>query len=164
MASTKTTFQLLILCFIALVPFCLIGCGQGKLDVKAAFSNNIRKVHVCYVKYMEAHNARGPKDEAEFKKFIHNNQQLLLMLKRIDVTPENLDDIFTSERDGEPFLIRYGLKGLQTSHAIVFEKTGVDGKRFVAFGTPAELDSDEAEAYFTGEKKPESFNSKQIEE
>ncbi len=46
------------------------------------------------------------------------------------------DDLFRSNRDSEPYVVSYGSAGM-TGPARVFahEKTGRDGKRYVAFGT-----------------------------
>ena len=70
------------------------------------------------------------------------------LLERVDVDPTQLDSLFISERDGEEFEIRFGVKGSDMSlpEAIIFEKTGVDGVRLVAFtGQKLEEISDDAE-------------------
>ena len=59
----------------------------------------------------------------------------------------------TSDRDGEPFKIRWDQKGV-ADHAIVFESVGVEDKRYVALGVPRELDAEEYDGYWTGAIKP----------
>ena len=54
---------------------------------------------------------RGPKDEAEFKEFVRNFDPNKLSMMKID--PNNVDGLFTSERDGKPFKIRYKVGGAQ---------------------------------------------------
>ena len=68
------------------------------------------------------------------------------------------DEIFISERDSQPFKIRYGISS-DRDEAIVFEAVGVDGKRMVGFFTPRELDPADYDAYWTGKKKGDSFEA-----
>lgn len=107
---------------------------------------------------MEDHGYNGPKDEAEFKDYLKTNPTAIYMMKRIDLTPDDVDELFVSERDNEPFVVKYGLNGV-ADHAIIFEKTGVDSKRLVAFSKPLELDSDEYEDYLSGKKKAAVFDA-----
>lgn len=139
---------------LALVTsFC--GCS-GENELAGIYSDNIRKVHQCYLMYMEEHGYRGPKDEEELKTYLKTDPTAIFLTKRIDLTPEGVDDIFISERDGEPFVIRYGLNGI-ADHAIVFEAVGVDGTRLIALTPPLEVeDEDEYDDYLTGKIKPET--------
>ncbi|HEX2473540.1 MAG TPA: hypothetical protein VHK01_02270, partial [Lacipirellulaceae bacterium] len=44
----------------------------------------------------------------------------------------NLEELFISERDGEPYVIFYGQRPAGVAADVVaYERTGVDGKRFV---------------------------------
>ncbi len=104
---------------------------------------------------------KGPSDKAKLKEYLTTNPTALFILKRIDVTPENIEEFFISERDNEPFQIKYKLKGV-ADHAIVFEKTGIDGKRLVAFSTPRELENEEYQGYFSGAIKPDSLSPAEI--
>lgn len=81
---------------------------------------------------------RPPKDEQEFKEFIKNS----------DVSLENMgvnsvDEIFVSERDGQPLGVAYG-SPLKGSDVVVWEKTGVDGKRLVGHSIGMVEEVDEA--------------------
>lgn len=147
--STFTAVTTLIFATI-----CLTGCG-GENKLATIYSTNIKKVHQCYVMFMEDNSYKGPKDEAELKDYLKNNPTAIHMAKRIDVTPDTVDDIFISDRDGEPFVIRYGLNGI-ADHAIVFEATGVEGMRLVALRNPLEVNESEYDKYLNGEIKPES--------
>ena len=156
--STKY-FRSQMLSAIALLGLIILqaGCSSGP-DMKDVYDSNIKRLHVCYTMFMEDHGYNGPKDEAEFKDYLKNNPTAIYMMKRIDLTPENVDEIFVSDRDNEPFIVKYGLTGV-ADHAIIFEKTGLDNKRYVAFSDPLELDSDEYEAYLSGKKKAEIFDA-----
>ena len=62
----------------------------------------------------------------------------------MQVDPGNLDALFVSDRDGQPFVVRYGVSGgLGATDAVIFEQQGRNGKRQVGFtdGTVEEVDS-----------------------
>lgn len=138
--------------------FCLSlcgGCGSGHRTVASIMDTNIKKVRALYTFYMTNHRYRGPKNEAEFKQWLESTEGKFA-IKRMEMDPTKLEDYFVSERDGEPFVVRYGLKGIR-DHAIVFEKTGDEnGMRLVALGKPIECDEDLYNQYMTGEIKGES--------
>ena len=54
-------------------------------------------------------------------------------------------------------MFRFGIKGI-ADHAVVFEKTGVEGMRYVALGTPIEVDEETYNGYLEGDIKPERGN------
>lgn len=134
-----------------LLAVCL-GCGGGNPVPSLADVNNtnMKKLRGAYGLYQLKHGLVGPKNEEEFKNYLKVDAGAKVKLGRMGVTPETVDDIFISERDGQPFKVRYGLKGL-SDHAIVFEAEGVDGKRFVSFIEPRELDALEYERLWNGE-------------
>jgi hypothetical protein len=131
----------------------IAGCGKGD-TMKAVYSTNIKKLHQCYIMYMEENGFRGPKDEAEFKNYLKTDATAIHLLKRIDITPETVDDIFIGDRDGEPFVVRYGLTGV-ADHAVVLEAVGVEGMRIVALANPLEVDEATYDDYLSGKIKPE---------
>lgn len=137
---------------LVLVTTCFHGC-RSENKVAKIYSTNIKKVHQCYLMYMENNGYKGPKDEAELKNYLKTDPTAIYLMKRAEITPETVDDIFISERDGEPFKIRYGLKGV-ADFAIVFETIGVEGKRLVALTPPRETEEDEYDDHFTGKIKP----------
>lgn len=131
------------------------GCDSNG-EVKEIYSTNIKKLHLCYVMYLEKHEYEGPQNEAEFKDYLKNDPTAIFLLKRIDVTPEMVDEIFVSDRDGQPFEIRYGVKG-EADHAVIFESVGVEGTRLIALTKPIEVDDeDEYQDYLTGKIEPEA--------
>lgn len=132
----------------------LAGCGGSDLPELADLNNsNIRRVHSIYKMYMSAHDFKGPKNEEELKKHCASDNTAKVLIERMGLDPTQLDDIFVSERDGQPFKIRWGLSGIP-DHAIVFEAVGVEGKRLVALSKPRELDAAEYEGYWSGKIKP----------
>jgi hypothetical protein len=132
---------------------------QVKDAYRSEFRENGRRVVAFYAMFMGSptkpvsgpNGFSGPKDEAELRKFIAAS------------SPENLEDmgiksaespeLFTSERDGQPFRVRYGIKGpTTTSYAVLCEAKGVNGrvKVFKTDGSSLEVAADEAEAYMAG--------------
>ena len=108
------------------------GCGSGDVagDMFAKANDvNIKRVSSLYSVFVAQHGYKGPKDEAEFKAFI--GKQDKKRLKMIGVDPDNLDELFTSERDNKPFKIRWDLqvRPRQAPIPIVFEEDGEGGKK-----------------------------------
>jgi len=148
-ARTHSMRANLSACCVLLVA--LTGCsGSVGNDEAIALANstNIQRLSNLYFTYQTKNEWRGPVGEPEFKEFIrsYNPQKLA----RIGVDPQAADALFTSERDGEPFKIRYSVQGsaMGSSEPVVFESVGVDGKRQVGFlnMTQAEVDGAEYES------------------
>ena len=107
---------------LALVVFLATGCGEkgpAFSQLPKIHNNNIKRLRVIYNYYMATHGMVGPKDEQTLKDFLNNDPGMAVKLKRLDLTPDQVDEIFVSERDGKPFKVRYGLRGMG-DHAIVF--------------------------------------------
>lgn len=115
----------------------LSGCGGDKAArmYSKAFDSNIKTVSNLYCIYQGRHRQKGPEDEAELKDFVR--QLPAEYLEKFGVDLEQLDELFVSPRDGQPFDIRWGLKFQipQAPMPIVFEKEGVDGKYEVGFSS-----------------------------
>ena len=144
-------------CLLLTCVMLFSGCGNKNdeaLSLQDYNDTNIKKLCNTYKMFMEMHNYEGPKNAEELKDYLTNNAGAKVRRERMGITDEDLDSMFTSERDEQPFEVRWGLKG-QFDHAIVFEKTGVEGKRLVALAQPRELGKDEYDGYFSGETKPE---------
>lgn len=140
--------------FLAILLTGQSGCNNGP-DLRDVYTTNIKKLHACYIMYMEEHEFVGPKDEAEFKKYLKTDPTAIFLIKNVDLTPENVDEIFIGDRDGEPLVVRYGLKG-EADHACVFEAKGLDGQRFVALANLAEYGDQEYDDFLSGKTKPET--------
>jgi hypothetical protein len=120
-----------------LVGACLaLGCGGGD-DPNAAIakvnSTNLQRLSNLYSSFQMDHDWRGPADEEEFKAFLkgYNPRKLT----RIGIDPASIDALFVSQRDGQLFKVRYGVRGsaMGSSEPVVFESEGVDGARQVGF-------------------------------
>ncbi|MEM8945350.1 MAG: hypothetical protein AAGD11_09215 [Planctomycetota bacterium] len=137
------------------------GCRDTTIEdgVAALNKSRIQQLYNCYSLYGHYNQYRGPKDEAEFKEFLlRPKYEKNLKLMKID--RDSLDDLFVSDRDGEPFRIRYGVNGLGNK-AVIFEAKGVEGQRMIAVATPKEVDAAEYDAYWSGKKRPESTRATQ---
>jgi hypothetical protein len=146
---------------LGLLVFVMAGCGKSQVatDLSALNKTGIDRIRNAYTLYMEDHGFRGPKNEKEFRAYLTSDDRgVQLKLDRMGIDRENIDKLFINDRDNEPFVIRYGLKGV-ADHAIAFEKTGVEGKRLVALGTQIECDDDEYEAWLSGKNKPQKPGS-----
>lgn len=144
-----------------LVAYCLLivsyltGCGDT-VDpndaVAHANSTNIQRLVNLYITYQTEHDWRGPANEQEFKDFIrgYNPQKLA----RVGVDPAQIEELFVSERDGQPFKIRYGVVGsmMGSTEPVVFETEGIDGQRMVGFLNmeQREVGSDEYDLLLAG--------------
>jgi hypothetical protein len=143
-------------CFLPtlLVTVALLAGCAGEIDpdgaVAAANSSNIQRLTNLYLAYQSENGWVGPADDALLKDFIRGLP--LSTLTRINVDPGNVDAIFVSERDGQPFKLRYKVLGnmMGSTEPVVFESEGVDGKRMVGFlnMTQREVDSTEYDSLF----------------
>jgi hypothetical protein len=111
------------------------GCSQNNSShaaVAAANDSNVKRLSNLYQSFASRHGWRGPKDEAEFKEFIRNFPAH--RLEMMGVGPDQLDTLFVSEIDGQPFQVKYEIKsGLGAVIPVVFEQQGEGGKRMVGF-------------------------------
>ena len=137
--------------FVGLVT----GCSNGNNPESALASangTNLQRLANLYSAYQSEHDWRGPQDEAEFKAFLHSYNPA--NLQRIGIDPNNIDALFISERDGQPFKIRYGVAGnvMGSPEPVIFEATGAGGKRLVGFLNmeQREVDAGEYDALLSG--------------
>lgn len=137
----------------------VVGCSnpavteEGRLQ--ASNPSNIYRLTNLYSSFADQHRGLGPKDEKQFREFIE--KMGAERLGRIGVDASALDSLFSSERDGQPFVITYRQKKPEvrgpapngkagsTEIAIVREAVGQDGLRQVGFlGTRAVKSLDES--------------------
>lgn len=135
----------------------LASCSSNSDPVDAvakANATNLRRLASLYMEYQSANNWRGPEDEAQFKKFIQGISPP--RLARVGVDANKLDELFVSERDGQPFKIRYKVPGnvRGSTEPVVFETTGEGGTRMVGFldMQQREVDATEYDRLFAGNK------------
>jgi hypothetical protein len=107
----------------ALAALVLVGCAVEGPATETG-THRVRVLTGIYNK-VSRDLGRPPKDEQEFKDKVNSAG---LSPKSLKVS--SIEELFVSERDGQPFAIVYGStpKG---SDVVVYEQTGVDGKRLV---------------------------------
>lgn len=154
MFGRNLTLPVLCACLILTTLF-NSGCGSsgaGDAAIRNANQTNIQRLTNLYARFQLTHGGKGPASEAEFRKFIEGLDAQTL--GNIGVELANLDKLFQSERDSEPFLIRYAIAGNTrgSNDAIVFETEGKEGKRQVGFTSLAirEVDGTEFDSLKTG--------------
>lgn len=123
------------------------GCGPGESEVLSVIrsnndSNGKRLANLYYIHQTLSPRREGPRDEAGFREFISSIKPE--QLAEMNVDAGRLDDLFISERDGEPFLVRYGvvMPGLGGGHhqAVIFERQGQRGQISVYMTGPKVID------------------------
>src|SRR4051812_17129117 len=111
------------------------GCSRNNPANRIGAMNDtrIKQLANLYMAHQIRNGSNGPKDEASFKAFIQNGMSPeCLQMMRVD--PAKVDDLFVSERDGQPFVIKFGQSGgVMSKVPVVFEKEGQGGKRQVAY-------------------------------
>lgn len=163
----STTYSLCVVLF--LLGFAA-GCFQKSVESIVAESNksNAQRLANCYGLYQQRNSFKGPKDKDSFLAFLKEPaQERNLTVMGID--PAAIDQLFVSDRDNEEMTVRYGMNttGMGPYHAVVFEKTGVDGVRLVAYTSSkvdAVMDDAQYKALLTGKAKPETVTRSESSE
>lgn len=143
-----------VLSFLIVGCVCLFGCSKKQPTAADLMDSNLIRVRFMYTTYMNEHGMKGPKDKETLLNYFRSNENLAGVLKIVGADINDIEDYFVSERDGEEFIVRYGLSGL-ANHAIVFEKTGIDGLRKVGLSPVEELEEEKYEGYLSGKIKPQ---------
>ena len=109
------------------------GCG-GRTRAPTATEGRRIGAIVTTHNMMERATGRLPPNEQDFKKFIAANGSQAL--ERSGVTA--VDELFVSDRDGQPLVVTYGkYPTSMNAKIVVYEKNGADGKRFVGYNSGA---------------------------
>lgn len=133
----------------ALAVAACVGCGQADpaSRIQEINSSNLLRLTNIYLAFQLEHQSQGPKDEQDLKAFVASVPRN--KLERIGVDPSDIDGVFLSERDGQPFRVRYGVRGstMGSKEPVVFEAEGKSDKRLVGFlnMTSREVEADEYE-------------------
>ncbi len=119
---------------LALFAFSLLltGCPGGNQATPE--EKQMHALAVYFGKYISRNKGQAPANEKQFKDYIVSQDD-----------KADLDKLFTSPRDQEAVVVRYGLKSTGPSTVMAHEKTGVGGKRYVALATGQVREVDEAE-------------------
>ena len=139
--------------FVAVLALVICGCkSESAVDlVKQANSSNIQKLANLYNQYQAEHAFIGPDSIESFRNYIENDVPDFIK-ERIELT--STDDIFVSERDGQPFKIRLEVVGSARGcrEPAIFEAEGRNGKYMVGFldMTTREVEKNEYEDLWAG--------------
>lgn len=132
---------LLVMLTFGLMAVCLLGCSNGSDAARQKQTSHLRTLISFY-------NAAGrvqggvPQSEEKLREYIEAEGKPVL--ERLEIP--TVDDLFVSERDGQPFTVFYGKKpkGVRPD-VVAYETTGVDGTRQVGFSLGMIQDVDETE-------------------
>lgn len=127
--------------------------------MRQSFQQNGKRLAIMYGRFMGSPTGpirgptgfKGPADEASLRAYIARSPAAALAEMGID--DPQAASLFTSERDHQPFRIRYGVTGpLTTVYCIVCESEGVNGsvRVFKTDGTFVDVPASEADAYLAG--------------
>jgi hypothetical protein len=123
-----------------------MGCS-GPPAVNAPERVPLRQLAIFYGKYRSSHQGQPPKDEAQFKQYIKGLDAR--HLSTAGLTLAEVDSLFVSPRDGQPYDVRYGAppptEGPDGPVAVVAERVGKGGRRFVAYSTGKVEEIDETQ-------------------
>ena len=125
--------SLMLLTVPVMCAISVAGCGNSD-DLSSPAANRLRTLATVYLDYAVA-KGTGPANEQQLHKHVQSVPGFLL--EAGGVNPKAGSAAFVSERDGEQFVVRYGV-GISQAEGdeapiIAYEKTGKDGTRFVAF-------------------------------
>ncbi|WP_148618860.1 hypothetical protein [Mariniblastus fucicola] len=110
---------------------------------------NISKLANSYVMFASVNGNVGPKDAEELKNFIKSDDRVPPRLGLSSSELDNLDAIFISDADDEPFKIRFGLKIRvdEDRSPLIFDAVGVGGMRRVALADNQILEVTDSKKY-----------------
>lgn len=137
------------------------GCGRDS-SPRAVLAKvnkcNIQRLANLYHKYQSEHRWVGPPNEEAFRKYVSSLPPSRLEMLGID--PNDIENLFRSERDGETFNIRFNVPGsaMGKIDPVIFERVGVKGKRRVGFTNkpPLEVTDELYENYLAGNFTPDN--------
>jgi hypothetical protein len=135
------------------------GCRNDKATdlFNSVNGSNIQRLANLYCVYQASNQFKGPKDEQQFKEFIKQLHPSRHKYFGVDVS--KVDELFISERDQQPFKIRWELTAnpRQGLVPIVFEQQGVNGKYMIGFSSfeVREVEQSDYDQYWSGKKDGE---------
>lgn len=133
--------------WVMLIAFILqgtAGCGGDSAlsEIRDQNKTNAGKLRTCYCVFQSLNGDIGPKNSEELFEFMRTNKQVARRAKKAGINLDTLEDLLISERDNEPFRVKWGIDGTDVV-PIVFEETGVDGKRLIAGAKVEEVEAEE---------------------
>ncbi len=130
-------FNSALLAMLLIVLVGAVGCSSSSSSdaaIRSVNNTNLQRLANLYSMHQFKNQFKGPADEAMFREYLAGPDPTKV-LESMGVAAGGLDKLFISERDGEPFKIRYGvISGPRGStEAVIFESKGKLGKRMVGF-------------------------------
>jgi hypothetical protein len=101
-----------------------LGCGNSGGAAPTKQASHVRKLTSLHT-MVSLKLRRPPRDEQEFKQTLASMQ---VSPDKYDVA--SIDELFVSERDGQPLIVAYGTPS-KDSDVVVYEQKGVDGRRLI---------------------------------
>jgi hypothetical protein len=115
-----------------------LGCARQYESSQSVEKSHVRSLTVLHGLAV-AKLGHLPRDEKEFKRAIAT-----LSVKPKQMKVGSFDELFVSERDGKPLVLVYGAQN-KNLDVVVYEQTGVNGKRLVGhrIGMVEEVDDEQ---------------------
>jgi hypothetical protein len=107
-----------------------LGCGPKIAPPEPDAKVRLTKFLRVYQVYVAKHR-KGPPSESALREF---GQKLSAQQRDEYLIGDDLDSIFTSPRDNQKYVVRYGLRldPSASARAVAWEACGQNGKRYVA--------------------------------
>lgn len=146
----KNVLSGVLMCLtVAVLVVGVTGCGGG-VDVAGRVGDknktNIQKLLNLITLHQKRTNKAADSPEM-LREWLDIADNIAQNLELMDIDKDKLDDFLVSERDGEPFDVRWGTYQAMgaASEPYIFEKIGVEGLRQVIWtgGKITEVDEDE---------------------
>ena len=149
-------FRICIVLTVGLFVGFVSGCSDPVgAKIESLNATAPQRLANTYTFFQARNGYRGPKNEAELKEFCadpHNKKGF----ERAGIDLSNIDALFVSPRDNQPFRIRYGVAGspMGFNEPLVFESVGVEGEVMVGFGDSKSklMSPEEADELFSAKK------------
>ncbi len=128
-----------------LVGLLAVGC-VSRTQSRPQQESMLKPLAIFYGQYTGQHRGQPPAGEAEFKQWLGTLGQAQLAAFNV----KDVESLFTSARDGKPYVVLYGdaaranPPALAGAPVIAYEQEGVGGRRFVANSLGAVEEVDEA--------------------
>lgn len=118
---------------LLLLATVLVGCTSQEVKrTQEAENSHLRWLLRLYALASDQAQGRPPKSEESFKQFISGMDAGARDRLLAGAGVSSTDELFVSERDGQPYVIIYGKPARKMDGGIVaYEQQGVNGLRFV---------------------------------
>lgn len=121
-------------CFL-FMGLAIFGCSASTVQ-EVPGHDNLQSLSVLYGRYVGSHRGKPPANLDEFKKWIRQLDQASLTQLQVDLG--KLDELFVSPRDHQPFGFIFSASAMTPGpdgkgNVVIYEQTGVGGKRMVAY-------------------------------